>query len=584
MNSDLGEAIIVGGDDLAEVGYEKLGDLHRIYTENKEEALRYRQKLEAHGFDTSRFQQPVLIRRRGNAMTSEERAAFMGSSHEREEETGESSFIERAYGPTLTRVIESFPSSPVVDALRLVAADWHRLRLAAREGAPWMEVTPALRAAVMAVAEAHAAQRPVEMLILEGSLVETGLTEAAYGFLRLMHADAALTQMADAAAIAERLRTCILTLETRDQKPLQSQPHGAEAFAVPGSTLPISLEDRAATVVARAPAWVENSLLETARLSATTDFDALRQVAALNDLPAIRRMKRWLEGSGKHREAAARTGVIAEMWLSDTALLLQRQLADQEGSGPIVDRILAVGQDTFSLEALGCFAAHRAAIFDALPPELRASFVRHGLDAEAWRRIGGTATGGMIDPARLLDGDMERLSAVIADAAMPLFDLDEEAFPVSRTVFSFGVAMLRPLGSGPFAAIFPIALAMTSMAILALQLKSRLRNEAAPDLQTPQAWISAFLQSGAAQLIGGLMTKIGDAVDGFAHGNEGPDLGSAVARFLQANRTGGALWYARRGADRLLWEALQHSRGRDIAAAFARMTRRSQANILPAQT
>jgi hypothetical protein len=36
----------------------------------------------------------------------------------------------------------------VAKALRLVAAGWRRLQLAAKEGVPWMEATPALQMAM----------------------------------------------------------------------------------------------------------------------------------------------------------------------------------------------------------------------------------------------------------------------------------------------------------------------------------------------------------------------------------------------------------------------------------------------------
>lgn len=570
--------IIVGGDDVVEAGDAKLADLLRIYSEESGEASDYRQAIQARGFDTSRFKQPVLVRRRLNALTPEERIAFI-RSYDDSQVGSPDALINTAYGPRIAHLIGSALPVPVAEALRYIAADWHHLRLAAKEGAPWMEATPALHAAVTATAHSHAAREPVGVLVLEGELADTGFTEAAYGFLRLMYADAELTQEAPTSAIVDRLKACILTLETQGPTPVRAPADGSEPASSHG---PAAIADRAAAVLVRASGWGATPMLETARLSATTDFDALRQVAALNDLPAIRLMNRWIERSGGDSDASAPTGAIAEMWLVDMGQLLRRQLAETVDPTAVVDRILVVANNAFALEALACLGAHRAIPFDDFHPDLRAAFARHGLDAEAWRRFGNAAATGMVDPALLADGDMERLSAMVAQAPKVLFELDQEAFPVSSMAGSLTPA-LRRFANGPFAPLFPSAIAMTAIAILALQLKRRLRNESELDLRNPQAWVSAFQQSGAARLVGDLMAKMGDAVDGFAHGGGGSDLGGQLARFLQTSATGGPVWYARRGADRLLWEALQRGRGRDIGAAYARMARRHQSEVLPAK-
>jgi hypothetical protein len=570
------EEIIVGGDDLVEAGDAQLADVLRIYREDSDEALEYRQVLKERGFETSRFKRPVLIRRRLNALTPEERMALVDSLQENGS-AASLTLVNTAYGPKIARLMEGALPASVADALRLIAADWHRLRLAAKEGAPRLEVTPALQAAISAVAYAHAAEQSVDMLILNGALVDTGFTEAAFGFLRLMHDDAALLKVSDTKTIVDRVSALVLLLETQvspDEASLSSQDKVSLAPAAP-----IPLAERASVAIAALTSgWAERPLLDTARLSATTDFDALRQVAAFNDLPAIRLMKRWLSREHDDPNAKAWSGVIAELWLKEMVEVLQRLLVTPESPPVVVDQILMVIRRSFDLEALACLAAHRGRSFDALPPDLRAAFARHGLDADAWVRIDGASDTGMIDPARLAVGDMERLSAMIEHASEAVFALDPDAFPLSAMARSM-IPTLHKAKNGPFSPLFPTALAMTVVAVLALQVKRRMRSESELNLESPRAWVSAFLQSGAALLVGRLMARIDDAVDGFAHTENAEGLPQALAGFLQQSATGGPLWYACRGVDRLLWDALQTARGRDVGAAYARMANRYRAEV-----
>jgi hypothetical protein len=569
-----GEDIIVGGDDLVEAGGAQLSGLLRIYDEDSSEALEYRQILKERGFETSRFKRPVLIRRRLNALTPEERMAFADSIQE-SRSAASGTLDDTAYGPKIARLMEGALPPSVAEALRLIAADWRRLRLAAKKGASWLEATPALQAAVTALAYAHAAERPVGFLILEGVLVDTGFTETAFGFLRLMHAEAALLNVSDTKTIAERLRACILVLETQDSSPAASVSGPDEGSLT--SAVPNQLAERASAVnAALTCGWAERPYLHTARLSAMIDFDALRQVAALNDLPAIRVMNRWLSRAQDDPSAAARTAVIAELWLEEMVEVFQRLLATPEHHQVVIDQILKAGRLAFDLEALACLAGHRGRTFEAFPASLQAAFARHGIDGEGWTRISAAADTGMVDPTRLDHDDMRRLSATIEQAPHPLIALDHEAFPLSTMITSLIPALVKAK-NGPFAPVFPGALAMTAMAILALQVKLRTRKEPLLDLESPRAWVSAFLQSGAARLIGCLMARVGDAVDGFANDENANDLPRALAAFVQNSATGSPLWYARRGADRLLWEALQTARGRDVEAAYARMTGRYRA-------
>jgi hypothetical protein len=571
-----GEDIIVGGDDFVEAGGAQLADLLRIYDEDSNEALEYRQILKERGFETSRFKRPVLIRRRLNALTPEERMALVDSIQE-SGSAASGTLVNTAYGPKIARLMEGALPPSVAEALRLIAADWRRLRLAAKEGASWLEATPSLQAAVTALAYAHAAERPVGFLILEGALVDSGSTETAFGFLRLMHAEAALLNVSDSKTIAEQLRACILLLETQDSSPVGSVSGPDEVSLT--SAVPNQLAERASAVnAALTSGWAERPYLHTARLSAMTDFDALRQVAALNDLPAIRVMNRWLSRAQDDPNAAARIAVIAELWLEEMVEVFRRLLATPEDHQVVIDRIRRAVRLAFDLEALACLAGRRRKTFDTLPPSLQAAFVRHGIDGEGWRRISAAADTGMVDPTRLDSDDMQRLSASIEYAPGSFLTLDHEAFPLSTMIKDLIPALVKAK-TGTFAPLFPGALAMTATAILALQVKLRARKEPLLDLESPRAWVTAFLQSGAARLIGCLMARVGDAVDGFAHDENADDLPRSLAAFVQNSATGGPVWYARRGADRLLWDALQTARGRDVGSAYARMTRRYRAEV-----
>jgi hypothetical protein len=564
------EDVIVGGDDLVEAGDAQLEDVLRIYSEDSNEALKYRQVLKERGFETSRFKRPVLIRRRLNALTPEERMAFVDSLQENRSAVSPN-LVNKAYGPQIARLMTGALPAPVAEALGQMAADWHWLRLAAKEHAPWLEVTPALRAAATALAHAQAADRSVAELILDGALVDTGFTEAAFGFLRLMHDDAALSKLSETHSIVERLRACVLVLETQDSPPSGSVDSQGDAGLASGP-----MADRAVSSMLTSN-WADRPFLETARLSAMTDFDALRQVAAFNDLPAVRLMDRWLGRKQDDPDAVARAGVTAELWLKEMVEILGQLRGAQEDLPGIIDRILMATRDAFDLEALACLAGRREKSFDTFSPDLQAAFVRHGLDAEGWKRVYAAADTGMVDPTRLTDDDMQRLLATIKHAPEAFLALDPESFPVSTMIESL-MPIVYKARNGPFAPLFPAALAMTTVAMFALQAKRRLWKEPALDLESSRAWASAYLQSGAGLLIGSLMARIGDAVDGFAHGQDTEGLPRALARFLQNNATGSSLWYLRRGADRLLWDALQAARGRDVGAAYARMTRRYQDN------
>lgn len=69
-------APLIGPDNVVESGNARVLAARRAYREVPERARAYRDYLEAQGFDTARYQEPILIRRRTSALTPEQREAL----------------------------------------------------------------------------------------------------------------------------------------------------------------------------------------------------------------------------------------------------------------------------------------------------------------------------------------------------------------------------------------------------------------------------------------------------------------------------------------------------------------------------
>jgi hypothetical protein len=68
---------------------------------------------------------------------------------------------------------------------------------------------------------------------------------------------------------------------------------------------------------------------------------------------------------------------------------------------------------------------------------------------------------------------------------------------------------------------------------------------------------------------------VGGNVAGAAEGDR-PNFGRALARYIRNYTPGSTLWYARLGADRLLWDNLQRMLDRNPDAAFRRLEQRAR--------
>jgi hypothetical protein len=80
LESDRG-APIIGFDNVIESGNGRVMALNKVYNESPEKADAYRQFIEDQGFDTSGIERPVLVRRRIDRMTPDQRSAFTRESN-----------------------------------------------------------------------------------------------------------------------------------------------------------------------------------------------------------------------------------------------------------------------------------------------------------------------------------------------------------------------------------------------------------------------------------------------------------------------------------------------------------------------
>ena len=80
LESDRGSPII-GPDNVVESGNGRVMAINKVYDESPERADAYRKFIEAQGFDTSGYERPVLVRRRIDRLTPEERTKFVRESN-----------------------------------------------------------------------------------------------------------------------------------------------------------------------------------------------------------------------------------------------------------------------------------------------------------------------------------------------------------------------------------------------------------------------------------------------------------------------------------------------------------------------
>lgn len=149
-----------------------------------------------------------------DALPASERAAMLTADGELSQAGAkrlEAALLAKAYGDAslVGKLTESTESDirAIGKALAEVAPAWAqmRVRAAAGEIAPGMDVTPDLLAAVRVIEKSRAEGIKVADLLSQGALFGEGLTDIAKGFLRGMYKDADLSRAASQSSIAERL-------------------------------------------------------------------------------------------------------------------------------------------------------------------------------------------------------------------------------------------------------------------------------------------------------------------------------------------------------------------------------------------
>ena len=160
-----------------------------------------------------------------------------------------------------------------------------------------------------------------------------------------------------------------------------------------------------------------------------------------------------------------------------------------------------------------------------------------------------------------------------------------KSFPVAMMTRHLARAYDSLRGGDQGAYLATLAVGLTTMGALAMQMKDIAQGRDPRDMNTPEFWGAAFLQGGGAGILGdflnaGLnradrgfyMTAIGGPTMGLMDdaarltlGNVLPwmatekdsNFGRELARFAQRNTPGTSLWYSRLAMDRLMWERLQ---------------------------
>ncbi|MCU0986707.1 MAG: hypothetical protein MUC89_17510 [Acetobacteraceae bacterium] len=398
-------------------------------------------------------------------------------------------------------------------------------------------------------------------------------------------------------------------------------------------------------------AFITAAKLGSATLSAVTDFGTLRMTAAWNGIPASDVMRRYMQmlTSGEARAAAVRTGLIAEGW-ARVAAASQRHQADIVGAGlgsRTADTVLRAsglnvhtdaGTWAFQVELLGGLADDAGKTFDQLRPEFRRGMARNGISADDWNIIRaapafdpGGGIGRVIHPESIAKlGRREADAAarlmqwvnIESDFAIPKPGARERALIMGKTqagtlvgefwrstaqLKTFPVTMMTThlmrgiegyRGGDKGKYLVGLAVSLTVMGALAMQLKQLANGRDPRDMTQPAFWGAAFAQGGGAGIFGdflysGLtradrgfyMTAIGGPMAGLVDdlarvtgGNiqglaesKDTNFGGELARFARMNTPGTSLWYARLALDRLMWDRLQEMLDPDYARKFRRI-------------
>lgn len=392
--------------------------------------------------------------------------------------------------------------------------------------------------------------------------------------------------------------------------------------------------------------------LGAATLSAVTDLSFGAVTRSFNGLPVRRMLTNYVRqlnpASAADRKLAVRAGLIAEEWAHMTAASYRflgeeltgefsRRLANGVLKASGLNAWTQAGRWAFGMEFLGHLGDQVGKRFDELDPNLRRTFERNAIGADAWDIIRKTPLEdqkgvGWLFPKNVADQDIgDRLLQMIqteTDFAVPVADLRTratfnsiaprgtwfgeivrsalqfKAFPIS-IMMTHGRRMFDyDLWTGAKYAVGMMG-SMTIMGALALQLKEISKGKdprAMGDEHAAEFWGAAILQGGGLGIFGDFLgasenrfgggfasTLAGPGVQtaqnvaDFSVGNiakavRGDDtqFGSDFVKIVRQETPGGSLWYARLGLERLLIDQLQEQLDPNYRAAFRRAERRAK--------
>jgi hypothetical protein len=374
------------------------------------------------------------------------------------------------------------------------------------------------------------------------------------------------------------------------------------------------------------------AMLGSSPLSAISDVGTQIMARKFNGLPATSVLWGYLKqlnpASGADRRLAIRLG-LGMRDASRAMLTIGRYMNTVEGpawSAIAPDAVLRLaglnkfteaGQRAFGVQFLGELAEYRTAAWAELPPQLRGSMERYGLDQHSWQDI-RTATV-EVDGAHFVDAGAVRerrtaerlMTMVLAETNRAVQDssalvksrLQGDTRPgewryigsANTTQFlGFGIGLIvdqgRRIAAMPganaarYAASFFVT--MTLLGTLSIQLREIAKGRDPRPMDTAEFWFDAALQSGGLGILGDLIGQFengrlshnillvggpvgslaGDTRDAIVRAFPGPerkdgtrregDPGGAAVGLLRRYTPGTNIWYLRAALERLVWDEL----------------------------
>jgi hypothetical protein len=233
------------------------------------------------GGDLALVRNRGFVRRVVDALPAGERAAMLTAEGELSQagvKRVEAALLAKAYGDAnlIAKLTESTENDirAIGKALAEAAPAWAqmRARAAAGEIAPGMDVTADLLAAVRMVERSRGESMSVGDLLKQGQMFGDGLTEPAYGFLRMMFKDPDFAKPSAQSSVVERLGQFI-------EEANKTQP-GPDMFSNPPASPGEVLNPRRGNVVETAPTVAVSQAAEEADMKSAMETELTRLLDA----------------------------------------------------------------------------------------------------------------------------------------------------------------------------------------------------------------------------------------------------------------------------------------------------------------